>query len=92
MRSHMLALAQWLSEHVTTIVLVHAGAHTASAEGFLNRYRNAWPAAVTATRSWVEDAVKRKGRPPPGTSTHIQLSELPIPLPLSRFQWPLVSS
>ncbi|KAK9838020.1 hypothetical protein WJX74_009849 [Apatococcus lobatus] len=65
------------------------GAHTATAEGFLNRYRNAWPAAVTATRSWVEDAVKRKGRPLPGTSTHIQLSELPIPLPISRFQWPL---
>lgn len=40
----------------------------------------------------MEDAIKRKGRPLPGTSTHIQLSELPIPLPLSRFQWPLVSA
>ena len=88
----MLGSIQQLLNHMVTHVLVHAGAHTASAEGFLNRYRNAWPAAVTATRSWVEDAVKRKGRPLPGTSTHIQLSELPIPLPLSRFQWPLVSS
>ncbi|KAK9868990.1 hypothetical protein WJX84_004562 [Apatococcus fuscideae] len=67
------------------------GAHEATAEGFLNRYRNAWTAAITATRGWVEDAIKRKGKPLPGTSTHIQLSELPIPLPISRFQWPLTA-
>jgi len=47
------------------------------------RPRNGWAAAAAALRGWVEDAARRRGRggAPP-------LSELPAPLPLSRFQWP----
>lgn len=46
--------------------------------------RNGWAAAVAALRGWVEDAVRRRGRGVP-----LALSELPVSLPLSRFQWPI---
>lgn len=39
---------------------------------------------MAALRGWVEDAVRKRGRGGAGP-----LSELPAPLPLSRFQWPI---
>ena len=39
-----------------------------------------------------EAAVRRRGRPAAGQKTSIPLAEMPYPLPLSRFQWPSVSS
>ncbi|KAL3131285.1 hypothetical protein ABBQ38_000578 [Trebouxia sp. C0009 RCD-2024] len=59
-----------------------------SAEGYVNRYRNSWTAAVAATKTFVEDMSRKKGRPPAGGRVTIPMADLPVPVPLSRFQWP----
>lgn len=60
-------------------------------EAYSNRYRNGWGSAAVAVKSTVEDAKKRKLkgglRVPTGTCGQIPVPELPVPLPLSRFQW-----
>ena len=60
-----------------------------SAEGYINSYRNAWGAATAAARQAYDDAVRRRGRPVAGRPS-IPLSELAVPVPLSRFVWPTV--
>ena len=63
-----------------------------SAEGYVNRYRNSWTAAVAATKTFVDDMARKKGRPPAGGArVSIPMADLPVPVPLSRFQWPSVS-
>ena len=62
-----------------------------SAEGYVNRYRNSWTAAVAATKTFVDDMARKKGRPPAGGRVSIPMADLPVPVPLSRFQWPSVS-
>ncbi|KAA6424010.1 MAG: enhancer of isoform C [Trebouxia sp. A1-2] len=60
-----------------------------SAEGYVNRYRNSWTAAVAATKTFVDDMARKKGRPPAGgVRVSIPMADLPVPVPLSRFQWP----
>ncbi|KAL0019631.1 hypothetical protein WJX77_005620 [Trebouxia sp. C0004] len=60
-----------------------------SAEGYVNRYRNSWTAAVAATKTFVDDMARKKGRPPAGGArVSIPMADLPVPVPLSRFQWP----
>ena len=62
------------------------------AEGYANRYRNSWTAAVAATKTLVEEVSRRRGRPPAGAPrVSISMADLPVPVPLSRFQWPSVS-
>ena len=62
-----------------------------SAEGYVNRYRNSWTAAVAATKTFVDDMARKKGRPPAGGArVSIPMADLPVPVPLSRFQWPSV--
>jgi hypothetical protein len=63
-------------------------ATTNSAEAFLNRYRNAWNAATAAYKALYDEGVRRRGRPTPGLPRGVTLSELPCPLPLSRYVWP----
>jgi len=58
----------------------------------VNRYRNSWTAAVAATKTFVDDMARKKGRPPAGGArVSIPMADLPVPVPLSRFQWPSVS-
>lgn len=64
-------------------------ATTSSAEGYMNRYRNGWSASSAATKQFVDEQVRRRGKPKDGVPA-IPLAELPVPIPLSRFQWPLV--
>lgn len=70
---------------------MRAGLPTATAELYLNRYRNAWGAMTVAAKQAYDDAVRRRGRPAAGRPA-IPLSELAVPLPLSRFLWPSVST
>ena len=60
-----------------------------SAESYINSYRNAWGAATAAARQAYDDAVRRRGRPVAGRP-NVPLSELAVPVPLSRFVWPTV--
>ncbi len=62
-----------------------------SAEGYLNRYRNGWAASSAATKAFVDETVRRRGKPVGGKPA-IPLAELPVPVPISRFLWPFVSS
>lgn len=55
----------------------------------MNRYRNGWSASSAATKQFVDEQVRRRGKPKDGVPA-IPLAELPVPVPLSRFQWPLV--
>lgn len=68
-------------------------ASSAGADGYMNKYRNGWSAAVTAVRSAVEDAKRRRHKGgiwvPTGTCGRLGVPELPEPLPLSKFQWVL---
>ena len=61
-----------------------------SAEGFLNRYRNSWNAAYHAHKAMIEELSRRRGRPAAGVAPTVPVSELALPVPLSRFQWPMV--
>ena len=61
-----------------------------SAEGYLNRYRNGWAASAAAVKSWVDEAVRRRGKPVGGQAP-VPLNELPVPVPISRLLWPFVS-
>ena len=61
-----------------------------SAEGFLNRYRNSWSAAYHAHKAMIEELSRRRGRPAAGAAPTMPVSELALPVPLSRFQWPMV--
>ena len=71
--------------------VLHAVAPGLFAEGYVNRYRNSWTAAVAATKTFVDDMSRRRGRPPAGAPrVSISMAELPVPVPLSRFQWPSV--
>ncbi|BDA48817.1 probable pH-interacting protein at C-terminar half [Coccomyxa sp. Obi] len=60
---------------------------TTSAEGYLNRYRNGWAASAAATKAFVDETVRRRGKPVAGKPA-IPLAELPVPVPISRFLWP----
>ena len=60
-----------------------------SAEGYLNRYRNGWAASAAAVKAWVDEAVRRRGKPVGGQAP-VPLNELPVPVPISRFLWPFV--
>ena len=62
---------------------------TASAEGYLNRYRNGWGAASGAARFLLDETVRRRGKPVGGVPA-MPLAELPLPVPISRFAWPIV--
>lgn len=62
---------------------------TTSAEGYLNRYRNGWAASAAATKAFVDETVRRRGKPVAGKPA-IPLAELPVPMPISRFLWPFV--
>jgi hypothetical protein len=63
----------------------------AGPEGYANKYKNAWGAAVAALRATADDARRRKHKGglwvPTGTCGHLGVAELPEPLPLSRFAW-----
>jgi hypothetical protein len=61
-----------------------------SAEGYLNKYRNGWSASAAAVKAWVDETVRRRGKPI-GGKPPIPLSELPVSVPISRFLWPFVS-
>ena len=63
-----------------------------SAEGFLNRYRNSWSAAYHAHKAMIEELTRRRGRPAAGAAPTVPVSELALPVPLSRFPWPMVRS
>ena len=62
---------------------------TTSAEGYLNRYRNGWAASAAATKAFVDETVRRRGKPVAGKPA-IPLADLPVPMPISRFLWPFV--
>ena len=62
-----------------------------SAEGYLNRYRNGWSASAAAVKAYVDEIVRRRGKPMAGRPP-IPLSELSVPVPISRFLWPFVRS
>ena len=72
-------------------MLLSAVLSSLSAEGYVNRYRNSWTAAVAATKTFVEDMSRKRGRPPAGGRVSIPMADLPVPVPLSKFQWPSVS-
>ncbi len=55
----------------------------------MNRYRNGWPAASAAAKAVVDEQVRRRGKPKDGVPA-IPLAELAMPVPMSKFQWPLV--
>ena len=63
---------------------------TSSAEGYLNRYRNGWGASAVATKAWVDETIRRRGKPVGGQPA-IPVGDLPVPVPISRFLWPFVS-
>ena len=69
---------------------LHADGPSFSAEGFLNRYRNSWSAAYHAHKAMLEELSRRRGRPAAGAAPTVPVSELALPVPLSRFQWPMV--
>jgi hypothetical protein len=46
---------------------------------YMNKYRHAWPAAITALRQYVETEQRRK---------RSGAAALPCPLPLAKFVWP----
>ena len=71
-------------------MLLSAVLPSLSAEGYVNRYRNSWTAAVAATKTFVEDMSRKRGRPPVGGRVSIPMADLPVPVPLSKFQWPSV--
>ena len=62
-----------------------------SLHGYTNRYANGWSAATAAIRSHVEDTRKRRSRDklwiPNGTCNKVFVSELPVPMSISRYQW-----
>lgn len=62
-----------------------------SAEGYLNRYRNGWATSAAAVKAWVDEMVRRRGKPLGGQAP-VPLNEMPVPVPISRFLWPFVSS
>ena len=68
-----------------------ADEHSLSAEGYVNRYRNSWGAAYSAHKAIIEELSRRRGRPLAGVLPSVSVTELSVPVPLSRFQWPLVS-
>ena len=45
---------------------------------YINRYRNAWPAAVQGLKQYIETEQRKK---------RSGLGALPAPMPLSKFQW-----
>ena len=63
----------------------------AGPEGYVNKYKNAWPAALFAIKTAIDDAKRRKFKGgiyiPTGTCGRLILPELPAMLPLSKFQW-----
>ena len=69
---------------------LHTELASLSAEGYVNRYRNSWTAAVAATKTFVDDMARKRGRPPAGGRVAIPMADLPVPVPLSRFLWPSV--
>ena len=62
----------------------------ASAEAYLNRYKNGWSAASQAAKQLFEDCQRRRGRQPAGAPPLMPLAEVPVPVPISRFAWPTV--
>ena len=58
---------------------------------YVNRYRNAWPAALANIALAVEDAKRRRGRGelkvPTGTCGGLVVTELPAPMAALKFSW-----
>lgn len=63
-----------------------------AAETYLNRYKNGYLASSVASKQFYDDCIKRKGRLPNGAAPFLPQSELPVPVPYSRFPWPQVHS
>lgn len=63
---------------------------------YVNKYRNGWTAAISAIKAAVDEAKRKKTATkgglwiPTGTCGRLVVPELPVPLPLSKFQWPLL--
>ena len=58
---------------------------------YVNRYRNAWPAALANIALAIEDAKRRRGRGelklPTGTCGGLVVTELPAPMAAIKFNW-----
>lgn len=66
------------------------GNEVSGPESYSNRYKNGWAAYSTALRSVLEDQKRRRGPAwiPSGTCGRLPVFEHPIPMTLSKFQWP----
>lgn len=62
------------------------------AAAYVNRYRNAWPAALGNIVAAIEDAKRRRHRGgiwvPTGTCGRLIVPELPAPMAAPKFDWP----
>ena len=86
-------LASYLKGQLCLLMLVSRCAEKralTSAEGYLNRYRNGWATSAAAVKAWVDEMVRRRGKPLGGQAP-VPLNEMPVPVPISRFLWPFVS-
>ena len=61
-----------------------------AAETYLNRYKNGWIASSLASKQFYDDCAKKRGRLPAGAMPFLPQSEMPVPVPVSRFPWPQV--
>lgn len=61
------------------------------AETYLNRYKNGWVASTQASKQFYDECARRKGRPNAGAVPILPFSEMPVPVPISRFFWPQVA-
>lgn len=63
-------------------------------EGYINRYRNSWGAALSIIEKVVEDCKKQKYKElnfiPTGTCGRVVVDTLPVPTPISRYTWPQI--
>lgn len=69
----------------------HPAEYGTGPAAYVNRYRNAWPAALTNIALAVEDAKRRRGRGelkvPTGTCGGLVVTELPAPMAAFKFSW-----
>lgn len=65
---------------------IPSGLHT-----YVNKYKSGWAAAAAALRSHIEDTRKRRSKDkmwiPHGTCSKVIVSELPVPMSVSRYEW-----
>lgn len=69
-----------------------AGLSLCAAETYVNRYKQGWVASSQVAQQYFNECSKKGRKTLANAAPSIPLSEIPLPVPISRFIWPQVRS